>query len=645
VTEASAPARFVRRRALLLLCGSVVLVLTAAPAALAAGPEQALANRYAPIVALQDHGKPCEGGGESWRPTAVDSVLGNPKIRLRGPDDGRLRQMTAPTGADLFGKGGGYYLDLPGNPLDPGCTFERDAQRFFRGQPSIAYAHIVKEAGIPHRLVLQYWFYYYFNDFNDKHESDWEGIQLSFEADSARGALGRQPLEVGYAQHEGGERAAWDSRKLERVGKHPVVYVASGSHASYYSSAVWLGRSSGEGWGCDDTNGPSRRLQVNAVVVPTRVTTSTSRYSWLAFEGRWGQRGRGPNNGPTGPNTKESWTKPLTWQDGLRGSSFQVPVASTLGQSVTGTFCGTVSLVASLFTYFGSPIPVVLVFVGLLALLALAAIRMRWRPAFDRPLRARRATGQILSASGQIYWRHRWLLLGIGAVAIPLGFLAIGFEQLIHWRAVESFLHLPVWTTVVLRIDALHVVVDIVAINATTAIVLDHLDTSRPIGLWRAYRLALRKFWALLRTTLVQLLVAIVLLVSIVGIPWFIRMLVGGALSVQEVVIDEGSTRAPARSSRKLVKGNWWRAAALLLALYVIGVALAPIVGFALLLVTSVSPEGVNTLGSVVYALTLPYVAVATTLLYFDLQARREVSAEVVEGRGAGAIAAAASVS
>src|SRR5438477_835463 len=164
----------------LLLAGIAMAAAVAVPAARAAGPEQTLADRYAPIVALKAQDEPCDRGGEGWRPTAVEGVLGNPRVRLRGPVE-----KTAPTAADLFGKDARYYLDLPGNPLDPGCVYERDARRLFRGEPSIAYAHVVAEPGVPHRLALQYWLYYYFNDFNDKHEGDWEGIQLSFDADSA----------------------------------------------------------------------------------------------------------------------------------------------------------------------------------------------------------------------------------------------------------------------------------------------------------------------------------------------------------------------------------------------------------------------------------------------------------------------------
>ena len=86
----------------------------------------------------------------------------------------------------MFDKRAGYFLNFPGNPNIPRCTYDRDGKRFARGKPSIAYAHIVAQRADPNapgdegRLSLQYWFFYYFNDFNDKHEADWENIKLFF---------------------------------------------------------------------------------------------------------------------------------------------------------------------------------------------------------------------------------------------------------------------------------------------------------------------------------------------------------------------------------------------------------------------------------------------------------------------------------
>ena len=69
-------------------------------------------------------------------------------------------------------------------------------------------------------------------------------IQLVFDAATpARGAAALAAVQVGYSQHEGAERAAWDDAKLERVGgTHPVVHPAAGSHANFYDEALYLGR-------------------------------------------------------------------------------------------------------------------------------------------------------------------------------------------------------------------------------------------------------------------------------------------------------------------------------------------------------------------------------------------------------------------
>jgi hypothetical protein len=153
------------------------------------------------------------------------------------PREGPPGSQAGAAAADLFGKGEGYYLDSPGNPLRP-RWYDRDGKRFGLGRSSIAYARIFTEHGnpgeprAPGRLALQYWFFYYFNNFNDRHEADWEGVQLVFKAGSTRQALLTQPVEVGYAQHTGGEQADWDSEKVEKVGDDPIVYSAAGSGKS-----------------------------------------------------------------------------------------------------------------------------------------------------------------------------------------------------------------------------------------------------------------------------------------------------------------------------------------------------------------------------------------------------------------------------
>jgi hypothetical protein len=333
----------------------VLALLATGPAAAQAddaSPEQQLADKYAPVVALKEQSEPCSSDGEPYRPIAADLVLGRSDVRLVDSNGDLIKD--APTAADLFGRDEDTYLDLPGATLDPGCSYEQWSNTIAKGKPTTAYAHVVAERGKPGKLALQYWFYYPFNDWNNKHESDWEMVQLMFAASGSSEALQRKPTEIGYSQHSGAERADWGDDKFERRGSHSVVYPGRGSHANYFRQSVWLGHSAQEGFGCDNTTGPSRMVQTRAVLLPAEVPASASApFAWLGYDGHWGQKESGPNTGPTGPNAKDQWTKPVSWsEDEWRKSSTEVPLHSTFGPSTTDFFCGAVAAGSKLYCAF-----------------------------------------------------------------------------------------------------------------------------------------------------------------------------------------------------------------------------------------------------------------------------------------------------
>ena len=62
--------------------------------------------------------------------------------------------------------------------------------------------------------------------------------------------------------------------------------------------------------------------------------------------------------------------------------------------------------------------------------------------------------------------------------------------------------------------------------------------------------------------------------------------------------------------------------------LWLIGVIAGPVLGFALIF-TTIPPWAINFFGSLVFALLLPYLVLARTLLYLDLAARNEQSPSV----------------
>ncbi len=283
-----------------------LLVLSAwcAVAGAQTAAEAELARTYAPVLRVQDQPEAC-GPGEAYEPIDVDRILDSPEVALRGPWDRTNIAKIGPTAEDLARGLDGYHLDFPGDVLAPGCVYERWQARMAAEGPPTVYAHVVTEPGRPGKLALQYWFFYVFNDWNNTHESDWEMIQLNFDADTPEQALARGPTEVGYSQHSSAERADWGGDEIEIVdGTHPVVYPGEGSHANYLGPHLYLMRSTAEGVGCDKANGDARELTTALRVIPGDPAEARERYPWLAYRGRWGEKQGKLYEAPTGPSTK-----------------------------------------------------------------------------------------------------------------------------------------------------------------------------------------------------------------------------------------------------------------------------------------------------------------------------------------------------
>src|SRR5215831_14674928 len=129
-----------------ILAGSALLVAAlialVAPAGAGAdlADQQALAERYAPVVRLVEQSHEC-GPGEPYEPTDVDLLFGNPTVSLRGPWNPTDLVKISPTAKDIAGLYG-YALDFPGNALAPGCDYERWAKRLTKDSKPTAYAHV-----------------------------------------------------------------------------------------------------------------------------------------------------------------------------------------------------------------------------------------------------------------------------------------------------------------------------------------------------------------------------------------------------------------------------------------------------------------------------------------------------------------------
>jgi hypothetical protein len=594
-----------------------------------AGPEEELAARYAPVVRLVAQTEEC-GPGEPYIPTDVNVLFNEPTVAFRGPWNRTDLVKIAPSATDLLNRHD-YHLDFPGDPLDPGCTYELWSKRITAGTRPTVYAHVAGDPGFPGRVALQYWFFYPFNDFNNTHEGDWEMIQLVFDADDAAGALKVKPTEVGYSSHEGAERAAWGADKLEIVdGTHPVVYPAAGSHANKFTAALYLGSSAEAGVGCDNTVGPHKEIVPVVKTIPGDPAAAEQAFPWIAFEGRWGELEKAFFNGPTGPNMKDQWRYPIEWSTHWRDTSYAVPAGGLFGTGATDLFCSGVAKGSKgLVLLLRSPTFTVLALLALIAIVAFAVIRATWTPAAPLRLARRRSWGQVLAASADMYVRRPQLFLGIGLLLIPVGFV-IALLQWLLLRLVDllgvvtgqgagTFAIIALWIGMTMTLLGLGLV------QAATACALVELDHGRQVGPVDAYRLALRNLGPLLRAIGIFVIGWLLLTATTFLIPVALWLAVRWCLLAPAAELEGLTGIAAVRRSGALVRGRWIRVASLVGVSGGIALAAGPLLGVALIFTTSMPFVLLNIAAGVVYTLLLPFVALVTAYVYFDARVHGEL--------------------
>jgi hypothetical protein len=610
--------------ALLMLTG-----LAAAHAALAAEPGDPalqLAQRHRPIVMVRAQPTAC-GEGEPYRPTDVDSVLGRSDVVLRSADGTVV--ATAPTASLLYAQPEDTYLDMPGNPLKPACGYEAWWDAMADEHPPTLYARVATDPERPGQLVVQYWFWWVYNDWNDRHEGDWEMVQVVFDATTPQEALGQQPTKVVVAQHEGGQYADWGGSGMSHDGDRPIVFPAAGSHADYLSANGWFGKSGATGFGCDDTRGPHDRLDPGVVLLPSEVSDLTGPddpFAWLAYRGRWGQQEWGFNAGPQGPATKLSWTNPIVWvEEEGRASAVALP---PLGSASTDFFCRAAERGSLLFIHFLDQ-PILIAAVLLLVVVSLVALvrRTRWRPNEPEPVGQPRRAGQVLFAAARLPRRHARPYLGLAAVVFAGGLASVVVSQLVLAATGLGELadlaghHNAYAMPVALLAGALVTVPVAALVLAAAAVLVDRLAQSAPLGTGAVLRQTVRSGGAL-RASLVQVLLlqatAVLVLPGLVGLVLLPRWAPSTPVAARE---DVGA-RAAFRRSSALTKGRRGRSFAVGATAIVAMLTLGPLAGTVLLLLTGMPFALVNLVAAGVSMVVVPWAGTALALLREDLSMR-----------------------
>jgi hypothetical protein len=358
-------------------------------------------------------------------------------------------------------------------------------------------------------------------------------------------------------------------------------------------------------------------------------------FPWLGYHGRWGERRSGFYDAPTGPNAKSQWIAPLTWaNDNWRSKSFALAGGRSLGPTATKFFCGAVSTASSALILVAlhqwESVAVVLL---ILAFLAWLATRTQWQPEAAE-LRQERPWGSLVTAAARTYRANVGLFLRIGAIFLVLGVVAAVLQYLVFRVSglsslVDSFGASNGFTeTIVLGFGFVINLLGLTIVQAACARAVLELDADGHASAEDAYRETLQRLRPLLGGLLLAALAVAILDLTVVGLPLAIWLTIRWSLLAQTVALEDESATGSLRRSARLVRGHWWRTATLTIFVTGLALALGPLVGTLLLFATDASFDVVNIASDLVYVVVLPFAALATTYLYFDLAARSVVRAD-----------------
>jgi hypothetical protein len=209
---------------------AAVLVVIAAASVTAsspaATPPAGLLQTYEPVLLFNS--------GEHWAPEAVESFLTDARVEKQV--SGGRWQVQPPKLLPVSNAGCTqspcYRFDLPCSLRGGVPCYLGMSVRAGQWQRPVIYGRVVASAA---GYLVRYWLFYEFDDWHSlhsrlwqAHEGDWESVTIAVDHDG-------RPQFAAYSEHCSGTVRTWSAVKT-RGGTHPVVYVALGSHANYFTN-------------------------------------------------------------------------------------------------------------------------------------------------------------------------------------------------------------------------------------------------------------------------------------------------------------------------------------------------------------------------------------------------------------------------
>jgi hypothetical protein len=232
-----------------------------------------------------------------------------------------------------------------------------------------------------------------------------------------------------------------------------------------------------------------------------------------------------------------------------------------------------------------------------------------------------------------MYVERIFLFIGIGVVLLPISLLVTLLQALVlHATNVLGVQtggeNNGLLAFFVLAIGTALTLLGLGLVQAATARALVEIDEGRPIGPLRAYWLAYASVGPLLGALLVAAVFVSLLASAVFLIPIAVWLAGRWALIVPAIELERVSAIGALRRSGRLVRKRWLKVTSLIVAGGALALVVGPLVGVLLILVTDAPFWLVNVVAGVVYAVTMPFVAITTAYVYFDVRVGDQFASE-----------------
>ncbi len=278
-------------------------------------------ERYAPILYFHPY--------ENYYTDSIGSMLNESNLTLYKTKDDREFILENPTTDDLASHNTNkYYTDMQDAEPGFGLVYSDGSWQSITAIPpdpirfaGYQYTIYGRQVEVDDYIVLQYWFFYPYNNWWNCHEGDMERVQIILDKAT------ETPQRVTFGQHWGGETVTWNEVSLMSE-THPEVFVGVGSHSSWPTD----GNHAFASFFNDMITVTDYTSSTGLPLFPDCISSSWNNYtivnissepSWVKWLGKWGYfvPGRWGGYGKCGCDSPANlvvnginvWDNPIEW--------------------------------------------------------------------------------------------------------------------------------------------------------------------------------------------------------------------------------------------------------------------------------------------------------------------------------------------